>query len=346
MRKLKENKTIFEIIGTDINDPKKEKEETNLSEFIGNSLSYSKKTTVPSKPIHKIFAHKNEVTCLCFSPLGDLIATGGGDSLVKVWDPNSGVEIASLKDFKKSITSVSINLDNSVLAASSVADHLIKTFNIKTQRVMNTLSGHKDNINAIKCCLRSRKIWSGSSDRTIKLWDYDKLKCEMTQMCFSTCYDVDLTVEDSMLVSGHLDGSLKIWSATTGEKVKEINDILKSSNSSIVSVEFSKDGTLILVNSSDSILRVVDIRTFEILNELKSEHYSNTSSYNRACFSPDNNYCVVGSNSKVVIFSREKSDVFDIYSDVHKSRVLSTKWKPRESCFATIDQLGGLIIWN
>jgi len=27
---------------------------------------------------------------LAYSPLGDLIATGGGDSIVKVWDANNG----------------------------------------------------------------------------------------------------------------------------------------------------------------------------------------------------------------------------------------------------------------
>ena len=48
---------------------------------------------IPSKTQFKIPAHKREATCICFNPIGDVIATGGGDSLIKLWNSHNGKEI-------------------------------------------------------------------------------------------------------------------------------------------------------------------------------------------------------------------------------------------------------------
>lgn len=44
-------------------------------------------------PTHKIYkkkAHDEEATCAKYNDGGSLLFTGGGDGLVKVWDPSSG----------------------------------------------------------------------------------------------------------------------------------------------------------------------------------------------------------------------------------------------------------------
>lgn len=48
---------------------------------------------LPSRTERKIAAHKRECSCLAFNPIGDVIATGGGDNLVKLWNANTGKEL-------------------------------------------------------------------------------------------------------------------------------------------------------------------------------------------------------------------------------------------------------------
>jgi WD40 repeat protein len=54
---------------------------------------------LPSKTDKKIAAHKRECTSLAFNPIGDAVVTGGGDSLVKIWNVNTGKEVSVLRQF-------------------------------------------------------------------------------------------------------------------------------------------------------------------------------------------------------------------------------------------------------
>lgn len=82
------------------------------------------------------------------------------------------------------------------------------------------------------------------------------------------------------------------------------------------------------------------------MKEIENEEYTNTSSTNRACFSTDAKYILVGGNSKVFVFDRETGEVENMFDDVHQTRVLGADWEPRGSQFATVDAYGGLIIWE
>ena len=195
--------------------------EFNLSEYTTNLLKYNLKVNLPSRQKHKIFAHQNETTCVVYDPLGKRLATGGGDHLIKIWDPNSGKNTAILKGFQKAVSSISFNLEGSVIAGGSV-QKTIKLFSLKTQRELHTFTGHKDTVNAIKMMLRSPKIISGSADLSIKIWDCEKNLCSKTNMCYSSCFSMDTTNEDNLVVSGHLDGTLRLWSVTDGQLVHQI----------------------------------------------------------------------------------------------------------------------------
>ena len=55
-------------------------------------LSLFQEIKIPSKVGVKVPAHKQEATCLAFNALGDAIATGGADNLIKIWQAENGKE--------------------------------------------------------------------------------------------------------------------------------------------------------------------------------------------------------------------------------------------------------------
>lgn len=140
---------------------------------------------MPSKTLFKIAAHKKEATCLAFNLLGDACATGGGDSLVKVWNMNTGKEIQTLRGFNKPITDVAFSVDNEYLAAAST-EHKAVLYKLKTMRQAHSYSGHKDTINACKFSFSKKSLITGSLDRTIKFWDLEKGMCSKTVRIFSS----------------------------------------------------------------------------------------------------------------------------------------------------------------
>ena len=41
-------------------------------------------------------------------------------------------------------------------------------------------------------------------------------------MCNSSCYDLNLSLQENLLSSAHFDGSIRIWSVRSGDMTAEI----------------------------------------------------------------------------------------------------------------------------
>lgn len=136
----------------------------NLNEFIKPEYliqSQYLEIKVPSKVEYRIAAHKQEATCLTFNAMGDIMATGGADCLVKLWSVSSGKEMQQLRGFNRAVTDVSISMDNELIAAAST-EHKALIWSMKTMRVIHTFTGHKETINASKFSFVTRSLLTGS----------------------------------------------------------------------------------------------------------------------------------------------------------------------------------------
>ncbi len=102
-----------------------------------------------------------------------MLATCGGDNLIKIWDPTTGKEMARFKEFPKAVTCLEFNMEGTLICAGSV-DKTVRVIDLKTQRARHTFTGHTDTVNALTVMIRVPQIVSGGGDRTLKLWDYEK----------------------------------------------------------------------------------------------------------------------------------------------------------------------------
>jgi WD40 repeat protein len=67
------------------------------------------------------------VNDVAFSADGALVATGGADAVVRIWDARSGALVRSLRGHPAGVTSVSFNDDASLLASYGV-DGIIRVW--------------------------------------------------------------------------------------------------------------------------------------------------------------------------------------------------------------------------
>jgi WD40 repeat protein len=113
---------------------------------------------------------------------------------------------------------------------------------------------------------------SGSSDKTIRLWDAETGDAITKPLKGHTnkVNSVAFSPDGFRIVSGSLDSTIRLWDADTGEAISKP---LRGHSSSVYSVAFSPDGSRIVSGSSDNTIRVWDADS-SIVSTLSSTDYS------------------------------------------------------------------------
>ena len=128
---------------------------------------------VPSRAYLRFEAHDGEVNAIRWSPHGLVVATGGGDRKLKLWDISKGMKAenrGALAGSNGAILSVDFDAAGTFVLAGS-ADFAARVWSVDDKRLRHTLTGHSAKVFAAKFMGDNAKVASGSHDRSIRIWD-------------------------------------------------------------------------------------------------------------------------------------------------------------------------------
>jgi WD40 repeat protein len=110
-----------------------------------------------------------QVLSVAFSPNGLMLASGGFDRAVTLWEVASGKQRARLDGHNSTIRSVAFSPDGKTVASGSW-DNTIKLWDVGTGKEKATLKKHAGRVNSVDFS-PDGKMASVSSDGTFRLWE-------------------------------------------------------------------------------------------------------------------------------------------------------------------------------
>lgn len=236
---------------------------TPQSQAPGPQLPYSKLT--------EFTGHDGAIYTAKFSPRGNLIATGGYDNLVLVWNPDEvkPVDIeARLQD-----------------QAGEAANHL-------------RLAGHEGPVRSVAFSPNGELLVSGSEDNSLRVWDVATGAGVKTLRGHGSGVRSCTFSPDGKLILSGDDQRAYVWNLAGYQEVRVLHaTVFSGHEDAVLSARFSHDGKKIVTASRDRTASLWDAASGKPLQRFEEGHEFLVSS---AAFFPNAKYIATGAGDNSV----------------------------------------------
>ncbi|XP_029054181.1 autophagy-related protein 16-1 isoform X2 [Osmia bicornis bicornis] len=300
-------------------------------------------TAVPTKVSVTFNAHDGEVYAVKWSPVERILATGGADRKVKLWNITKGTSESKGILVGSNAGVMSVDFDSTgtlILGASN--DYASRVWTVSDLRLKHTLTGHCGKVMAAKFLGEPSKVVTGSYDRTLKIWDLRSKACIETKFAGSSCND--LVTSDgagSTIISGHFDQRIRFWD-TRAESSS--NDILLEGK--VTSLDLSRDANYLLSCVRDDTLKLIDLRMKKIIGSFSADGFKVGFDWTRATFSPDGQYIAVGSSDGSVFIWSVATNLIETVLKNHSAVVTAVSWHLHGTYLASVDRAKTVTVWG
>jgi WD40 repeat protein len=251
---------------------------------------------------HVNLAGTNLATSLFAESIGDvlkvaissderLIAKGGSDGKIAIWQIDSCQNIFSIKAHTSHVVGLVFTANDKKLISSSF-DGSIKTWDLVSGDCLQTLHLQAP-VYRIALNHDGTILASGSNCGDILLWNLTTGEISKRLVGHTlTVVDLSFQPQGQLLASSSIDTSIKIWNLDTGDCVNTLTGHTKL----VSSVNFNFLGTQVVSSGVDKSIKIWDVESGECLQTLETH----TKTVIDALFSPNSQQIISGSQDSTI----------------------------------------------
>jgi len=233
----------------------------------------------------RIDAHKGRVVALALNPDGDVLATGGNDGALRLWDLRTGKAKFTLRERGPQPLVVAFSPDGRTVAAGG-HDNKVSCWDATTGEPGPTFGGWGDAVWAVAFSRDGRTLFAAGEERRLRAFDPETAKDRTLAECPGTVRALALTPDGRALAVGPLEKDpVRLIDTETGADRAE----LETSRGEYPALAVNRDGTLIAAGGMARHLKLWDAATGKVHTELPGPHEAPILG---AAFSPDGAWLV------------------------------------------------------
>jgi WD40 repeat protein/tRNA A-37 threonylcarbamoyl transferase component Bud32 len=207
----------------------------------------------PARDPQLLKGHTGRILAVAFHPEENIIASGGEDETIRLWNAASGKLVQILpadktgsNGHRNGVLALAFSPDGRSLASGSY-DKTVRIWNWATTE-SRVFKGHAGTINGVAFSPNGRQIASASSDKSIRVWDVasgeDYLKLENLP---EKVLSVSFHAHGQRLASVGADNNVRLWDLVTTQEILKLDG-----PPSARAVAFSPDGRRLACAGSDA----------------------------------------------------------------------------------------------
>lgn len=273
------------------------------------------------------FGEPPGIQVLTVGPSPQLVAVGGVDGSIRLWDIDARRKLASFRTelhkragHEALVTSLAFSPDGAFLASGHV-DGKLHLWSLDMGEEVDMTVRHEASIGAVAFSPDGAILATCGLDNTLKLWDLESLRRGNAQRRLirqpAGVTTLVFSADGAQLITGHINRILRVHDTRTAR----LTTTLRGHGAALTTCVVSPDGNHIATGARDGVIRIFDLNRREEIKTLEGHKKSIAAlSY----FSDGNELASVAQDNSLIIW------------DLTKGTPRTTLWGGSEESFTGV----------